>query len=84
MTTHPEITEVAVTDIEIKADTTVIAAFFTSEQDIAEDELAAYVSGKLARYKQPRLFRRLDALPRGANNKLLRKKLKFELDKSCS
>lgn len=78
---HPKISEVAVTDIEVKQDTRVIAAFYLAERDIAEEELSAYVSQRLARYKQPRLFRRIDALPRGANNKLLRKKLKLELEK---
>ena len=40
----------------------------------AEDAIsAAYASERLARYKCPRLFVRVDALPRGANNKLLRR-----------
>ena len=77
---HPKISEVAVTDVEVKQDTRVIAAFYVAERDIAEEELSAYVSQRLARYKQPRLFRRIEALPRGANNKLLRKKLKLELE----
>jgi acyl-coenzyme A synthetase/AMP-(fatty) acid ligase len=77
---HPKINEVAVTDIEIKTDTQVIAAFYTSDEDIASEDLQSYVENKLARYKQPRIYQRLDSLPRGVNNKLLRKKLKLETD----
>jgi len=81
---HLKISEVAVTDVEIKADTRVIAAFYVSEQDIEDAELEDYVSKELARYKHPRLYKRLKSLPRGANNKLSRKKLRSELENPCS
>ncbi len=69
---HPNIQTVAVKDIDIKVDTRVIAAFYTSEKDIEEVELHAFASQRLARYKQPRLYIRVDALPVGPNGKLLR------------
>ena len=69
---HPHIQETAAIAVEIKADTFVIAALYVSDIDLDDEELAAYCRKQLARYKCPRLFRRLDALPKGANNKLLR------------
>ena len=74
---HPNIQTVAVKEIDIKADTRVIAAFYTSEKDIQEAELHAFVCHRLARYKQPRLYIRVDALPVGPNGKLLRRALSF-------
>ena len=77
---HPLINDIAVRDIEVKTDTKVIAAFYTSDTEIADADLHSFVANKLARYKQPRIYSRVDRLPRGANNKLQRKKL--ELDKT--
>ena len=75
--THPDIQNVAVKDLDIKADTRVIAAFYTSEKDIQEIELQAFAGQRLARYKQPRVYVRVDALPVGPNGKLLRRNLSF-------
>ncbi|UWR24020.1 class I adenylate-forming enzyme family protein [Sulfitobacter sp. S190] len=73
--TYPGVTGVGCAEVSVKADTTVIAAFYTSKEPLDEVALRAFVAEKLARYKQPRLYVRLDALPVGANNKILRKKL---------
>jgi acyl-coenzyme A synthetase/AMP-(fatty) acid ligase len=69
---HPAIHEVAATEITIKADTTVIAAFYTGE---ATDEAAlrAFAAERLARYKQPRLYIHMEALPKNPNGKLNRR-----------
>ncbi len=75
---HPEIFEVAVRDVEVKQDVRIIAAFYTSDEPISNDVLQVFVVDKLARYKQPRIYQRVDALPRGTNNKLLRKKLELD------
>lgn len=74
--THPDITGIAVTDVEIKADTRIIAAFYTADHDLVEGELKAFAQTHLARYKQPRLFIRLPALPTNANGKLNRRALR--------
>lgn len=66
----PDIGEVAVTEIEIKPDTYVIACFHTGPA--TQGALEGWASARLARYKQPRLYRRLDTLPRNANGKLAR------------
>ncbi len=73
---HPEVAMVAVTDVEIKADTRVIAAFYQSDHDLVEDDLKAFAATHLARYKQPRLYRRLPVLPTNANGKLNRRALR--------
>jgi len=67
---------VAVTQVEVKTDTYVIAAFYTGPVALEENELNDYAAHQLARYKQPRLYIHIDALPMGANGKILRKALR--------
>lgn len=67
---------VAVTQIEVKADTYVIAAFYTGLATLDEAKVNDHASNHLARYKQPRLYIHIDALPLGANGKILRKILR--------
>ncbi|WP_187430610.1 Benzoate--CoA ligase [Roseobacter fucihabitans] len=76
LTTLPDMTAVAVTDVLIKEDTRVIAAFYTGPVALDDQVLNAYVSDKLARYKQPRLYIHLSELPMGANGKILRRALR--------
>ncbi|THD74847.1 long-chain fatty acid--CoA ligase [Thalassobius vesicularis] len=73
---HPRIREIGVTDIEIKEDAAIIAAFYTSDAEIPQEELTAYADSRLARYKQPRAWVRIDAMPTNPNGKLSRKALK--------
>jgi acyl-coenzyme A synthetase/AMP-(fatty) acid ligase len=70
------LTAVAATQIEVKADTFVIAAFYTSATPLDEAALRAYVQGTLATYKQPRLYVHIDTLPMGGNGKILRRHLR--------
>ena len=72
----PGITEIGVTDVSVKEGVSVIAGFYVSEAELDEDMLSAHAAERLARYKQPRAFVRVDALPRNANGKLIRKALK--------
>lgn len=67
---------VAAVEVEVKADTTVIAAFYTADTPLDEDALRAYVEPKLARYKQPRMYVHVDALPLGGNGKIQRRQLR--------
>lgn len=76
LSTLPGINAVAVTDVEVKEDARVIAAFYTGPTALDDQVLHAYVTEKLARYKQPRLFVHLPELPTGANGKILRRKLR--------
>lgn len=73
--THPGITACAVTDIEVKADALLIMAFYTGPAALPEDELTSYAATRLARYKCPRGFFHVEALPTGANNKIIRRAL---------
>ena len=76
LTAHPLIHEAAAAEVKIKQDVCVIAAFYTSADVIDDSELAAFCAENLAGYKRPRLFIRVETLPRGANNKLLRRVLR--------
>jgi acyl-coenzyme A synthetase/AMP-(fatty) acid ligase len=72
---HPGVTQVGVAEVEVKEDVRIIAAFYTGPRELDAADLGAYVSDKLARYKQPRAFVHLPALPCSANGKLLRRAL---------
>lgn len=76
LTAHPLVNECAATEIKIKHDVCVIAAFYTSADVLDEAQLTAFCAEILAGYKRPRLFVRVETLPRGANNKLLRRVLR--------
>jgi len=67
------VTDCAALALPVKADTDVIALAYTGPASQAE--LAALAETHLARYKQPRLYARLDSLPRSANGKLNRRAL---------
>ena len=72
----PGITQSAVTDIEVKTDARIIMAFYTAPEPLDPAALEAYVTDNLAAYKRPRGFYHLDALPTGANGKILRRELR--------
>ncbi|MEC8796922.1 MAG: benzoate--CoA ligase, partial [Pseudomonadota bacterium] len=72
----PGVAEVAATEIRVKSDATVIAAFYVTSQDVDETAFSEFAQTCLARYKQPRLYVKMDALPKGGNGKLNRKALR--------
>jgi acyl-coenzyme A synthetase/AMP-(fatty) acid ligase len=73
---HPAIMESAAVEVTVKADTTVIAAFYVSHDTIATEELERHAAARLARYKCPRLYNKVAALPKSTNGKLLRRRLR--------
>ena len=75
MALHPAIRECAAVEYEVRQDVRVIALVYTGAKSQA-DALEAHAAAHLARYKQPRVFRHIDALPRGRNNKVLRQALR--------
>jgi acyl-coenzyme A synthetase/AMP-(fatty) acid ligase len=79
---HPEIREAAVAEVRVKAEASVIAAFYVAGTDLDAGALSAHMSERLARYKCPRLFLRVPELPRGANGKLLRRRLRDDYEAS--
>ncbi len=72
----PGLTGVGVTEVAVRPDVTVIAAFYTAATALDDAALALYAQDNLARYKQPRLYIHLPELPQGANGKLLRRALR--------
>ena len=79
---HAEIRESAACEVAVKQGVRVIAAFYVAEHELPEAELHAFAAEQLARYKQPRIYVRVDALPRGPNNKLARRKLRARYEAS--
>ena len=77
---HPEVTASAAVELPVRADTSVIAAFYTGTA--SEEALSAHAEGCLARYKQPRLYIQRDELPVTANGKLNRRALREEWKES--
>jgi acyl-coenzyme A synthetase/AMP-(fatty) acid ligase len=75
----PGLTECAVTEVEVAASTRVLACAYLSAGPLDETALAAHAAQHLARWKQPRLWVRLDHLPRNANMKLNRRALRVTL-----
>ncbi|MFA8443117.1 class I adenylate-forming enzyme family protein [Yoonia sp.] len=76
LTAHPKISEAAACAVQVRTGVWVIAGFYVASDVIKEDELRRFAAARLAAYKMPRLLIARDKLPRGANNKLLRKKLR--------
>ena len=76
LNSHPAIHEAAACAVEVKPGVSVIAAFYTADAPLPEADLDAFAAARLARYKQPRIWRHVEALPRGPNNKLQRRALR--------
>jgi acyl-coenzyme A synthetase/AMP-(fatty) acid ligase len=74
---HPAIAEIAVTEVQVRADVSVVAAFIVLREGMAADpaELGQFAESRLAAYKCPREWRFVSTLPRTANGKVQRKKL---------
>ncbi|SPH17809.1 Long-chain-fatty-acid--CoA ligase [Defluviimonas aquaemixtae] len=73
---HPEVGASAAVELPVRADASVIAAFYTGGAN--EAALQAHAAACLARYKQPRMYIRRDELPVTANGKLNRRALREE------
>lgn len=77
LTGHPDIQEVAVTELHVREDVTVIAAFVVpkeaSEPDAAS--ILKWAADRLAAYKCPREVVFVESLPRTANGKVMRRAL---------
>lgn len=75
LTSHPSIREAGVVGVPDSRWGRVPAAFYVSEADLSSEELSRFCQEKLARFKVPAHFIKIDALPRNASSKLLRRKL---------
>ena len=77
---YAEVREAAAAEVRVKAEASVIAAFYVAGTELDAGALSAHMSDRLARYKCPRLFVRVPELPRGANGKLLRRRLRDDYE----
>jgi acetyl-CoA synthetase len=74
----PGVAEVACAEVSVRQDVSVIGAFVVRHagSQVSEADVLAAAHRGLATYKQPRVVRFVDALPRTANGKLKRSALK--------
>ncbi|MCD6641205.1 MAG: AMP-binding protein [Nocardioides sp.] len=72
---HPAVQDVAAVGVHDEAFGTRLRAFVVPCAEVTEDELKEHVRTHLARYKVPREILFLDALPRNATGKILRRDL---------
>jgi acyl-coenzyme A synthetase/AMP-(fatty) acid ligase len=74
---HPDIQEVAVTEIHVRSDVSIIAAFVVSTEASEPDaaSIMKWAEEKLAAYKCPREVIFVESLPRTANGKVMRRAL---------
>jgi acyl-coenzyme A synthetase/AMP-(fatty) acid ligase len=73
--TIPGLLSCAAAEVEVTPGTRIIALFYEASCDIAPQTLQQCAEKTLARWKQPRHYQRLDALPRTANGKITRRAL---------
>lgn len=76
MNSHPGIAASAAVELQIKADTSIIALFYAG--DAEETALPPHAEACLARYKRPRLYLRRDTIPITPNGKINRRALREE------
>ena len=74
--THPAIVECAVIGEPHEVLGEEIVAYVVVKQEVTEEELSAFCLENLAKFKAPRIFRYLDALPKNATGKTLKEPLK--------
>lgn len=74
---HEGVAEVAVTELQVRADVKVIAAFIVPADKTKKDArgILDFAAGNLAAYKCPREIIFVDSLPRTANGKVQRRTL---------
>ncbi|MFT9817414.1 class I adenylate-forming enzyme family protein [Lysinibacillus sp. NPDC056185] len=76
MLSYEGIFEVAVIGVPHPEWGETVKAVYAAKTEIEEDELKAYLEEHLAKYKIPRIFERVEALPRNASGKILKQSLK--------
>jgi fatty-acyl-CoA synthase len=72
---HPAVVEAAVVGVPDERWGEVCVAYVTLRQPADEDELRAFCTERLARFKVPKAFHALDALPRNSLGKVLKAEL---------
>ncbi|MEQ8283007.1 MAG: AMP-binding protein [Parvibaculum sp.] len=77
LATHPDVQEVAVTELRVRDDLSVIAAFVVPREAAEPDaaSILGWADARLAAYKRPREILFVSGLPRTANGKVMRRAL---------
>ena len=76
MCAFPGVTDAAAVDHALGPDTVVVALHYAADAPLDEPALRAHAETHLARHKRPRVFVHHASLPRNANGKLLRRRLR--------
>jgi 4-coumarate--CoA ligase len=75
---HPQVLDAAVIGIPDDEAGEVPLAFVVPKPGADGEEIAAWLGGRLASYKQPRQVRFIEAIPKSASGKILRRVLKAQ------
>ncbi len=80
LSSHPSVREVAVVGAPDERLGRRVVAIVVADGEVSSDELDAFclASGTLARFKRPRQYRFVDALPKSPSGKILRRMLREE------
>ncbi|QDQ01234.1 long-chain-fatty-acid--CoA ligase [Lysinibacillus fusiformis] len=76
LVSYEDIVEVAVIGVPHPQWGETVKAVYASKVEINEETLVAFLEEHLAKYKIPRIFERVEALPRNASGKILKQSLK--------
>ncbi|MFI9181959.1 fatty acyl-CoA synthetase [Streptomyces goshikiensis] len=74
--THPGVAEAAVVGLPDERWIEAVTAVVVPRGEVTEEELLAYARGKLAHFKAPKRVLFVDALPRNASGKILKRELR--------
>jgi fatty-acyl-CoA synthase len=74
--THPAVAEVAVVGMPDEKWVEAVSAFVVRKGDVTADELESHLRGRLAAFKIPKRIDFVDALPRNASGKILKRELR--------
>ncbi|MEU9581790.1 acyl-CoA synthetase [Streptomyces chilikensis] len=74
--THPEVAETAVVGLPDERWIEAVTAFVVRRGEVTEEELVAHAKERLASFKAPKRVVFVDALPRNASGKILKRELR--------